>query len=213
LIRFLLVIMHMSSDLTPTPPWFEVRESSIHNRGVFAATDIPPETRIMEYFGERITKRESERRGLALIEKAKQTGEAAVYIFTLNSRYDLDGALGENPARYINHSCDPNCEAYIEKGRIFIYSKRAIEAGEELCYNYGFDLDTWEDHPCRCGTDRCMGYIVDEQHWPKLKQKLKGIIYRGRAKKAAAVREARGLEPAAGEGRTGTRRSGRKQEA
>ncbi len=165
--------MHMPSQAIPAEPLFEVRESSIHNRGIFAAKNIPAGTRIMEYVGERITKKESERRAIALMERAKQTGEAAVYIFTLNSRYDLDGAEGENPARYINHSCDPNCEAFIERGRIFIYSKKDLTAGQELTYNYGFDFDTWEDHPCRCGEPRCVGYIVDEQHWPRLKRLLR----------------------------------------
>jgi uncharacterized protein len=172
----------MLSSAPSSTDLIEVRQSSIHNSGVFATADIPPDTKIVEYIGERITKKESERRGLELIEKAKQTGEAAVYIFTLNSRYDLDGAKENNPARYINHSCDPNCEAFIEKGRVWIYSKRAIQAGEELGYNYGFELDTWEDHPCRCGTDRCMGYIVDEAHWPALKRKLKRIISDAKAK-------------------------------
>lgn len=165
--------MHPSDQTTSEPLLYEVRESAIHNTGIFAAADIPPDTRIVEYVGEKITKKESERRGIALMEKAKQTGDAAVYIFTLNSRYDLDGAEGHNPARYINHSCDPNCEAFIERGRIFIYSKKAIRKGEELTYNYGFDLDTWEDHPCLCGTERCVGFIVDEKHWPKLRRILK----------------------------------------
>jgi len=165
--------MHLSSHLMSAPLMYEVRESAIHNTGIFAAADMGPDTRIVEYVGERITKKESARRGLELMEKAKETGDAAVYIFTLNSRYDLDGAKGENPARYINHSCDPNCEAFIEKGRIFIYSKKAIRKGDELTYNYGFDLDTWEDHPCLCGSDNCVGFIVDEAHWPKLKRILK----------------------------------------
>ncbi len=165
--------MHMSAQSTPAALLYEVRQSVIHNCGVFAAADIPAETRILEYVGERITKKESERRAIALIERAKTTGEAAVYIFTLNSRYDIDGADGENPARYINHSCHPNCEAYVERGRIFIYAKRDIQAGDELTYNYGFELDTWEEHPCRCGQERCIGYIVDEQYWPKLRRLLK----------------------------------------
>lgn len=165
--------MHKSSQLMAEPLLYEVRESSIHNTGIFAAADIPPDTRIVEYVGEKITKKESMRRGIELMEKAKETGDAAVYIFTLNKRYDLDGAEGDNPARYINHSCDPNCDAFIERGRIFIYSKKAIKKGDELTYNYGFELDTWEDHPCLCGTDRCVGFIVDESHWPKLKRILK----------------------------------------
>jgi hypothetical protein len=155
------------------PTLFELRQSAIHNCGVFAAADIPPDTRIVEYVGERISKKESARRGLELMERSKATGEAAVYIFTLNSRYDLDGSQGENPARYINHSCEPNCQAYIERGRIFIYSLRRIRRGEELTYNYGFDWDTWEEHPCLCGKPKCVGYIVDKKHWPRLRRVLK----------------------------------------
>jgi SET domain-containing protein len=161
----------MPDDSSP-PPLFEVRQSEIHNRGVFAACDIQPGQRILEYVGEKITKRESNRRALELVERAKQTGEAAVYIFTLNSRYDIDGAHGDNPARYINHSCDPNCEVFIERGRIWVYAKKFIRQGAELTFNYGFDIDTWDEHPCRCGTDRCVGFIVAEEQWPRLKRKL-----------------------------------------
>jgi uncharacterized protein len=154
-------------------PYWIVRGSSIHQRGVFARRSIPAEVPIMEYIGEKITKAESSRRGLALEAEAKKTGGAAVYIFTLNSRYDLDGAQADNHARLINHSCEPNCEAFDIKGRIWIYSTREIGKGEELTFNYGFGLETWEDHPCRCGSVGCVGYIVDQQYWPKLRQILK----------------------------------------
>ena len=159
----------------PTKRYWTVRSSSIHNRGIFARCDIPNDAPIIEYIGEKITKAESTRRGDALMNKSKKTGGAAVYVFTLNQRYDIDGAKGKNPARYINHSCAPNCEAYIIRGRIWIYSLREIKAGEELTYNYGFDVDTWDDHPCRCGTERCVGYIVEEKQWPKLLRKLEKL--------------------------------------
>jgi hypothetical protein len=164
---------HMPQALTPR--YWTVRSSSIHNRGIFASRDIPNDTPIIEYVGEKITKAESTRRGNALVEKAKKTGCAAVYVFTLNQRYDIDGAKGRNPARYINHSCDPNCDAYIIRGRIWIYSLRDIKAGEELTYNYSFDVDTWDEHPCRCGSKRCVGYIVEEKQWPKLLRKLQKL--------------------------------------
>jgi len=156
----------------PTKRYWTVRSSSIHNRGIFARCEIPNDAPIIEYIGEKITKAESTRRGEALVEKSKKTGGAAVYVFTLNQRYDIDGAKGKNPARYINHSCAPNCEAYIIRGRIWIYSLREIKAGEELTYNYGFDVDTWDEHPCRCGTDRCVGFIVEEKQWPKLLKRM-----------------------------------------
>ena len=162
-----------------------VKRSSIHNRGIFAKHDIPYDTPIIEYVGEKITKAESRRRGDALMEKSKKTGCAAVYVFTLNKRYDIDGGKVRNPARYINHSCAPNCEAYIIRGRIWIYSLREIKAGEELTYNSGFDADTWDDHPCRCGSERCIGYIVEEKQWPKLLRILQKIEAKAKAKKLA----------------------------
>jgi SET domain-containing protein len=164
-----------------------VKRSSIHNRGIFAKHDIPYDSPIIEYVGEKITKAESRRRGDALMEKSKKTGCAAVYVFTLNKRYDIDGGKGRNPARYINHSCDPNCEAYIIRGRIWIYSLREIKAGEELTYNYGFDADTWDDHPCRCGSKRCIGYIVEEKQWPKLLRIFEKIEAKAKAKKLAGA--------------------------
>ena len=153
--------------------WHEVRKSSIHSQGVFARIDIPQGTEIIEYTGEKISKAESERRALARLDHAKRTGEAAVYIFNLNKKQDLDGSCETNIARLLNHSCDPNCTAYQSRGRIWMTANREIKKGEELTFNYGFDLENWEDHVCLCGTKRCVGYIVDEDLWPGLLEKLK----------------------------------------
>lgn len=146
----------------------EVRNSPIHGRGVYAAQDIDEGQRIVEYVGELIDKEEGERRAWAQSEQAEKTGEAAVYIFNLNEKWDLDGNLDLNPARLINHSCEPNCEAFTEKRRIFIYALRDITAGEELSFDYGFELETWADHPCLCGSPHCVGHIVSQDHWEEL---------------------------------------------
>jgi SET domain-containing protein len=182
----------------PTKRYWTVRSSSIHNRGIFARCDIPNDTPIIEYVGEKITKAESKRRGDALIDKSKKTGCAAVYVFTLNQRHDIDGAKGRNPARYINHSCAPNCEAFIIRGRIWIYSLREIKAGEELTYNYGFDADTWDEHPCRCGFDRCVGFIVEEKQWPKLLKKLLEVEQEAKKGKLKLNGHAKGVTKPAG---------------
>lgn len=152
----------------------EVLSSSIHNRGVFATRDIPVETKIIEYVGEKIDKDESDRRGWAQLAKAQETGDAAVYIFTLNDDWDIDGDYDWNTARLINHSCAPNCEAYIddEEEEIWIWSLDEIKKGEELLFNYGFDLENYEDHPCRCGSPKCVGYIAGEDYWKELKKTL-----------------------------------------
>jgi hypothetical protein len=150
----------------------EVRDSGIHGRGVYATQFIPKETRIIEYVGERIDKRESERRGRSQQARSVKTGDAAVYIFTLSKNYDLDGNVPWNTARLINHSCSPNCEAWIEGRRIFIHALRDIRPGEELTFDYGFEVDCYQDHPCRCGMPECVGYIVSRSQWPELQQRL-----------------------------------------
>ena len=150
----------------------EVRGSDIHGRGVYATRRIPEKTRIIEYVGELVDKKESDRRANAQHERSLKTGDAAVYIFTLSKSWDIDGNVPWNTARLINHSCNPNCEAFIEGRKIFIYSLREIAEGEELTFDYGFDVDCYEDHPCLCGSDGCVGYIVSRDQWPKLKEKL-----------------------------------------
>lgn len=152
--------------------WVEVRNSEIHGRGVYAAKDIPAETRIIEYVGELVDKEESEKRAWKQHDRARETGDAAVYIFTLNKRWDIDGNVPWNTARLINHSCSPNCEAWVVGRKIFIYSLRDIPAGAELTFDYGFDIECYEDHPCRCGSAECVGYIVSREQWGQLKERL-----------------------------------------
>ena len=150
----------------------EIRGSVIHGQGVYATQDIATETQIIEYIGELIDKDESENRAWAQHEHAEKTGDAAVYIFTLDKKWDIDGNVPWNTARLINHSCDPNCEAWIVGKRIFIYALRDIKAGEELSFDYGFDIECYEDHPCRCGSGECIGYIVSREQWGELKDRL-----------------------------------------
>ena len=181
----------MAAGKRGTSEMVEVRSSGIHNRGLFARCDIPEDARIIEYVGEKITKAESERRANLQDEKGRATGGGTVYIFTLNSRYDIDGNVPWNDARFANHSCDPNAYTDIVKGRIWLMAARDIRKGEEIVYDYGFDLSCWEDHPCRCGAKRCLGYMVGEEYRAKLRRKL-----RDRRKKKRA---ARGKSRSAGE--------------
>src|SRR5436190_13658820 len=108
---------------------YEVKPSGIHGTGIFAREGIPEETRILEYVGERISKKESLRR----------RKENNFFVFTVTNKFDIDGAVDWNPARFINHSCAPNCEARMEEERIWIYAVRDLRAGEELTFNYGYD--------------------------------------------------------------------------
>ena len=149
--------------------YIKLRKSSIHNKGIFASKDIPKGAKVIEYIGEKITKAESERRaGIYLKKSEKDNNYGAVYIFELNKRFDIDGNFGDNTAKYINHSCSANCEAEIIRGKIWIIASIDIRKGEELTYDYGYDLEDFEDHPCECGSSNCVGYIVSEEHRPKL---------------------------------------------
>jgi SET domain-containing protein len=126
--------------------------SPIHGLGGFARTNVAAGTRVIAYTGERITKQES-------LGRCQGNNE---YIFALDEQFDLDGNIPENPARFLNHSCEPNCEAELVDGHIWIVARRDIRAGEELTFNYGFDLVDYREHPCRCGAAQCVGYIVAE---------------------------------------------------
>jgi len=127
--------------------------SAIHGVGGFAKADIAAGTRVIEYTGERITKGESLRR-------CELNNE---YIFSLNDAHDLDGNVPWNPARFLNHSCEPNCEVEPDVGRVWIVARRNIRAGEEITFNYGYDLEDYRKYPCRCGSADCVGYIVAEE--------------------------------------------------
>ena len=155
------------------------KKSKIHGMGIYASEDIPKNTKIIEYIGEKILKREGDIRSEKRIKKylnSKKTG--SVYIFELNSKYDIDGSKRYNKARYINHSCDPNCEVEIKDGEIWISSIKKIKKGDELSYDYGyaFDKDDYKDHVCKCGSKFCIGYIISSDDWPKFLKYLEKNI-------------------------------------
>lgn len=149
------------SALTAQSELYEVRPSRIHGTGVFARANIASETRVIEYVGERISKEESLRR--------RKKGNFFVFIVTED--FDIDGDVKWNPARFINHSCAPNCEARQEDGHIWIIALRDIQAGEELTFNYGYDLQDYEEHPCACGAPGCVGYMIAQEHFEDVRQK------------------------------------------
>jgi SET domain-containing protein len=128
--------------------------SPIHGQGVFAAQAVKQGTRILEYTGEKISRQEATAR----------VAQGNVYVFFFDPRYDIDGNTPQNIARYINHSCEPNCESDIIADRLWIIALRDIQEGEELSYDYGYELEGYEQRPCRCGAKNCCGYIVDKAY-------------------------------------------------
>lgn len=144
-------------------PLIVMRRSRIHGRGVYARTAIKKGTRIIEYAGERISSAEADRRS----DRETEQGDFHTFLFILNNRWCIDASRGGNISRFINHSCDPNCVAWIEGDHIWIDALRDIKKGEELGYEYEFDFEpgyTIEDleyYKCRCGSPKCRGTMVD----------------------------------------------------
>ena len=149
------------------------KKSKIHNLGAYAARDIRKGTRIIEYIGRPLTKKKAQ------TELEDRNG----YVFTINKFFDIDGSVRWNPARYINHGCDANAESDVIEDRVWILATRSIRKGEEVLYNYNYDLVDAFDNPCRCGAENCVGYIVDDDYWPKLRKLIEKRARRAKKKK------------------------------
>ena len=152
---------------------WKVKKSNVHGSGVFATQPIAKNKRIIEYIGEKVLKSEGDRRSEKRLKrylKSNKTG--SVYVFELNKKFDIDGSPIYNKARYINHSCKPNCEVKIINGHIWIYSIRNIKKNDELSYDYGYEFDSedYVDHICRCGSKNCIGYIISTDDRQKFKR-------------------------------------------
>lgn len=141
--------------------WIEVKASPIQGLGGFASRRIPAGTRLIEYAGERLTPKQADERY-----PDDESTRHHTFLFAIDNDIVVDAAVNGNDARFINHSCDPNCDAVIEDGRIWIETIRDVEVGEELAYDYAYILD--ERHtpaakrrfPCHCGAANCRGTIL-----------------------------------------------------
>ena len=123
--------------------------SRIHRWGVYAAEPIPAKHKVIEYTGQKISRRETKRRSQST---------DLIYLFTLDSYWTIDGSVGGSGAEYINHSCEPNLAARILRGHILYVSLRPIKRGEELTVDYNFEKRV-DRIACQCGAAKCRGTI------------------------------------------------------
>ncbi len=151
-------------------PMIRVRNSRIHGKGVFATRRIRKGTRIIEYVGERLSHAEADRRYAD-----HDPNDNHTFLFVVDRKTVIDAGVGGNASRFINHSCDGNCESVIEKGRVFIEAVRTIQPGEELGYDYEIGREP-DDPPnvdeifaCRCGAPNCRGTML----WPPKRARKK----------------------------------------
>ncbi len=141
---------------------FEIRESRLAGKGAFAIRPIKKGERLIEYVGERIPHPVADERY-----DDDSMDEHHTFLFTVSSRTVIDATHGGNESRFINHSCDPNCETEIERGRVFIFALRDIAVGEELAYDYAYERSGDETekeerlYRCLCGTAKCRGSIME----------------------------------------------------
>ena len=142
-------------------PYFELRTSPIQGTGAFATRTIRKGTRIIEYLGQRISWRTADKRY-----DDEKMNRHHTFLFTIDDKTCIDAGVNGNDARFINHSCDPNCEAINDRKRIFIEATKTIPAGTELVYDYQYERS--DDHSdedekfykCRCGSPKCRGTIL-----------------------------------------------------
>ena len=129
--------------------------------GAFATRAIPAGTRLIEYTGERLTPAEADARYPDVADERHHT-----YLFAIDEDIVIDAAVGGNEARFINHSCDPNCDAVAEDSRIWIETIRDVKPGEELAYDYAYRLEERHTpaakrrYPCTCGAASCRKTIL-----------------------------------------------------
>jgi hypothetical protein len=151
---------------------YKVKKSNIDKRGLYASKNIKSGSKIIEYIGKLISKKETET-------NPKFNNEKDIYLFNLNNKYDLDGDYSWNTARLINHSCNPNCEVGGKGLKLWITAIKDIKKGEELSYDYGFGYDVdYKQFPCKCGSQNCVGYIVREGSRWRINKKFKKNNFR-----------------------------------
>jgi uncharacterized protein len=139
---------------------FEIRASPIQGLGAFATELIPKGMRLIEYAGERLTTAQADAR------YPDDDRRHHTFLFAIDDDVVIDAAVDGNDARFINHSCDPNCDAVVDNGRIWIETIRDVEPGEELAYDYAYELEERHSpaakrrYPCSCGAENCRGTIL-----------------------------------------------------
>jgi len=146
---------------------YKVKKSNIDKIGLYASKNIKSGTKIIEYIGKLISKKETET-------NPKFDNEKDIYLFNLNAKYDLDGDYDWNTARLINHSCNPNCEVDGKGLKLWITAIKDINKDKELSYDYGFGYDgDYKQFPCKCRSQNCVGYIVREGSRWRINKKFK----------------------------------------
>ncbi len=139
-------------------------KSKLHGYGLFAKVDIKRGQKIIQYIGKSITYDECDEITSRRYKSAAAENRAYAFVFQVTKDYFIDGNVPNNLAKFINHSCNPNCESYIYRREVWIRALRPLKAGEELTFDYGFDILEGIASPCACGERGCVGYVMDKSY-------------------------------------------------
>jgi hypothetical protein len=173
-----------AEPLAATGRRIQTRRSGVHGKGMFAVQDLAEGETLIEYVGEVVTWKEALRRHPHDPKDPNHT-----FYFHVDEKHVIDAKYGGNSSRWINHSCDPNCEADEEGGRVFIKALRNIPAGQELFYDYGLIIDAKytkklkAEYPCWCGAPNCRGTLLAPKDKDDKKKKDKKSKKSKKAKK------------------------------
>lgn len=174
-----------------TQPYYIVRNSRIHGKGVFAKRPIRKGTKVIQYTGRVVSREEADEIGTSTVD-----GHTHTMLFTIDDDRVIDGNVG-GPAKYINHSCDPNCEAVQYDDKIFIESLRAIKKGEEITYDYHLQVPgkitekVIKEYECFCGSPQCRGTQIATEIMKKYEKKQAKLKAKEEKKKAKADEKAK----------------------
>ena len=209
-----------SKRVAPAPrdPGYRLHRSAVDGTGLFATRAFTKGDRVIEYVGEHISHEEADRR-----HAQKAADDSHTFLFTIDANTVIDAGVRGNDSRFINHSCDPNCEVILVDGRPLVEVLRAVRQGEELAYDYNLTREP-EDPPeievvfaCRCGASICRGSMLATPRKPKAvptSARLSNATVNAKAKaKARAEAEARAKADAKAKARAKAKRSAGRRHA
>ncbi|MFH0132741.1 SET domain-containing protein [Variovorax sp. VaC1] len=195
----------------------QMRRSDVHGNGVFAVQDLAEGETLIEYKGEVISWKEALRRHPHDPAQPNHT-----FYFHIDDGRVIDGNVKGNDARWINHSCEPNCEADEVDGRVYIKALRNIAAGEELNYDYGLIIDEpytpklLSEFPCWCGSEQCRGTLLtpkDEDEEKKKKKKARKKADKKKAEKKEAKKADKKKAEKKADGKKAEKKSAKKDKS
>ncbi len=195
----------------------QTRRSDVHGNGVFAVQDLAEGETLIEYKGQVISWKEALRRHPHDPAQPNHT-----FYFHIDDGRVIDGNVEGNAARWINHSCEPNCEADEVDGRVYIKALRNIAAGEELNYDYGLIIDEpytpklLSEFPCWCGSEQCRGTLLtpkDEDEEKKKKKKARKKADKKKAEKKEAKKADKKKAEKKADGKKAEKKSAKKDKS